>query len=232
MNFTAKIALALVASTTTGVVAFPMVAAAGPNTGSTAAAVSIKFQKSGGEGGFTITPGSNANGGGSGIQELSAAVATGETSAIAESKSSKRGTSATANGYSAPVTLSYETYNDSSKIQATSESAAYSEFKAQAAIDFAAGQKNSQSVSIYDVEKLSLTTKGKKVTNLTKEEIESVKARANSEANLKLAASVKASASQSATSKQSGSVSNSSVGTSYEYTGSSAGLHYLPAVVK
>jgi hypothetical protein len=232
MNFTAKIALALVASTTAGVVAFPMVAAAGPNTGSTAAAVSIKFQKSGGHGGFTINPGSTATGGGSGIQELSAAVATGETSANAEAKSSKRGTSATAHGYSAPVTLSYETHNDRIKIQSASESAAYSEFKAQAAIDFAAGQKNSQSVSIYEVEKLSLTTKGKKVTNLTKEEIESLKARANSEANLKLAASVKASASQSATHKQSASVSKSSVGTSYEYTGSSAGLHYLPAVVK
>ncbi|WP_310428913.1 hypothetical protein [Chamaesiphon sp. VAR_48_metabat_135_sub] len=232
MNFTAKIALALVASTTAGVVAFPMVAAAGPNTGSTAAAVSIKFQKSGGSGSFTITPGSTANGGGSGIQELSAAVATGETSAFAESKSSKRGTSATANGYSAPVTLSYETYNSQTKMQMASESTANSEFKAQAAIEFAAGQKASESLSIYEVEKLSRTTKGKKVTNLTKEEIESIKYRANSEANLKLAASANASASQSNTGKQSSSSSTSSVGTSYEYTGSSAGLHYLPAVVK
>lgn len=232
MNFTTKIALALVASTTAGVVAYPMVAAAGPNTGSTAAAVSIKFQKSGGNGGFTITPGSTATGGGSGIQELSAAVATGETSATAEAKSNKRGTSATANGYSAPVTLSYETYNTQTKVQGSSESAAYSEFKAQAAIDFAAGQKNSQSVSFFESDRLSLTTKGKKVTNLTTESIESAKARANSEANVKLAASLDASASQSATNKESAAVSTSSVGTNYQYTGSSAGLQFLPAVVK
>jgi hypothetical protein len=232
MNFTTKIALALVAGTTAGVVAYPMVATAGPSTGSTAAAVSIKFQKSGGNGGFTINPGSTANGGGSGIQELSAAVATGETKANAEAKSNKHGTSATANGYSAPVSLSYETHNDLTKVQATSESTAYSEFKAQAAIDFAAGQKTSQSVAILDVEKLSLTTKGKKVTNLTKEEIEAAKATANSEANLKLAASAQASASQSSTNKQSGSSLSSSVGTSYQYSGSSAGLQYLPAVVK
>jgi hypothetical protein len=232
MNFTTKIALALVAGTTAGVVAYPMVAAAGPTTGSTAAAVSIKFQKSGGNGSFTINPGSTAAGNGSGIQELSAAVATGETSANAEAKSSKHGTSATAHGYSAPVTLSYETYNNQTKVQATSETNAYSDFKAQAAIDFAAGQKNSQSASLYEVEKISLTTKGKKVTNLTKEEIESAKSSANSEANVKLAASLNASASQSATNKQSGTASNSSVGTNYQYTGSSAGLHYLPAVVK
>ena len=231
MNFTTKIALAFVATTTAGVVAYPMVAAAGPTTGSTAAAVSIKFQKSG-TGSFTITPGSTATGGGSGIQELSAAVATGETSANAEAKSTKQGTAATANGYSAPVTLSYETHNDLTKVQVASESTAYSEFKAQAALDFAASQKNSQSASAIEIEKLSLTTKGKKVTNLTKEEIEAAKSTASSEANVKLAASVQASASQSATNKASGSGSNSSVGTSYQYSGSSAGLQYLPAVVK
>ena len=231
MNFTSKIVLALVASTTAGVVAYPMVAAAGPTTGSTAAAVSIKFQKSG-TGSFTITPGSTATGGGSGIQELSAAVATGETNANAEAKSTKKGTSATANGYSAPVFLTYETHNDLTKIQVASESTSYSDFKAQAAIDFAAGQKTAKSVSFLEVEKLSLTTKGKKVTTLTKEEIEAAKATATSEANLKLVASVQASASQSATNKQSGSGSTSSVGTSYQYSGSSAGLQYLPAVVK
>jgi peroxiredoxin family protein len=231
MNFTSKIVLALVASTTAGVVAYPMVAAAGPTTGSTAAAVSIKFQKSG-TGGFTITPGSTATGGGSGIQELSAAVATGETKASAEAKSTKQGTTATANGYSAPVYLTYETHNDLTKIQAASESTAYSEFKAQAAIDFAAGKKTSQTVSFLEVEKLSLTTKGKKVTALTKEEIEAAKATASSEANVKLAASVQASASQSSTTKESGTAYDSSVGTSYQYSGSSAGLQYLPAVVK
>ncbi|WP_295615056.1 hypothetical protein [Chamaesiphon sp. GL140_3_metabinner_50] len=229
MNFTTKIALALVA-TTAGF--FPMVANANPSTGSTAAAVSIKFQKSGGNGGFTITPGSTATGGGSGIQELSAAVATGETSAIAEANSNKQGTSATANGYSAPVTLSYETFNNLTKVKASSESTAYSEFKAQAAIDFAAGQKNSQSASLFEAERLSLTTKGKKVTNLTTEAIEAAKSSSSSDANVKLVASLNASASQSATNKQSGSASFSAVGTNYQYTGSSAGLQFLPAVVK
>jgi hypothetical protein len=231
MNFT-KIALALVATTTAGVVAYPMVAAAGPTTGSTAAAVSIKFQKSGGNGNFTINPGSTATGGGSGIQELSAAVATGETLATAESKSNKQGTSATANGFSAPVTLSYETFNNQSKVQGTSESTSNSEFKAQAAVDFAAAQKSSQSSSLFESEKLSLTTKGKKVTNLTVEQIEAAKAAASSEANVKLTASLNASASQSATKKDSASIATSSVGTNYQYTGSSTGLQFLPAVVK
>ncbi len=203
MNFTTKIALALVATTTAGVAAFPMVAAAGPNTGSTAAAVSIKFQKSGGTGNFTITPGSTANGGGSGVQELSAAVATGETLATAESKSNKQGTSATANGFSAPVTLSYETFNNQTKVQGNSESTSNSEFKAQAAIDFAAAQKSSQSASSFEAERLSLTTKGKKVTTLTTEAIEAAKSASSSDANVKLTASLNASASQSATKKDS-----------------------------
>jgi hypothetical protein len=232
MNFTTKIALALVASTTAGVVAYPMVATAGPSTGSTAAAVSIKFQKSGGTGNFTINPGSTATGGGSGIQELSAAVATGETSATAEAKSNKQGTSATANGFSAPVTLTYETFNNQSKIQGTSESTSNSEFKAQAAVDFAAAQKTSQSLATLDVEKLSLTTKGKKVTNLTTEQIEALKSSSSSDANVKLTASLNASASQSATRKDSASITTSSVGTNYQYAGSSAGLQFLPAVVK
>jgi hypothetical protein len=232
MNFTTKIALALVASTTAGVVAYPMVATAGPSTGSTAAAVSIKFQKSGGTGNFTINPGSTATGGGSGIQELSAAVATGETSATAEAKSNKQGTSATANGFSAPVTLTYETFNNQIKVQSASESTTNSEFKAQAAIDFAAAQKTSQSMATLDVEKLSLTTKGKKVTNLTTEAIEAAKSSSSSDANVKLVASLNASASQSAASKQSASGSASSVGTNYQYAGSSAGLQFLPAVVK
>ncbi|WP_310484750.1 hypothetical protein [Chamaesiphon sp. VAR_48_metabat_403] len=230
MNFTTKIALALVA--TTAGIASPMVANAGPTTGSTAAAVSIKFQKSGGTGNFTINPGSTATGGGSGIQELSAAVATGETLATAAAQSNKKGTSATANGFSAPVTLSYETFNTQSKVQGSSESTSNSEFKAQAAVDFAAAQKSSQSASFFESERLSLTTKGKKVTNLTVEQIEAAKAAASSEANVKLTASLNASASQSATKKDSATISGSSVGTNYQYTGSSAGLQYLPAVVK
>jgi hypothetical protein len=232
MNFTSKIALALVASTTAGVVAYPMVASAGPTTGSTAAAVSIKFQKSNGSGSFTIVPGSNAAGGGTGVQELSAAVATGETSATAAAQSSKKGTSATANGYSAPVTLTYETINNLTKTQSSLEVATNSQFNAQAAIEFAAGQKNSQSAAAFEAEKLSITTKGKKVTTLTKEEIEAAKSASSSETNVKLVANAQASASQSASAKQSGQSSIAQTGTSYQYTGSSAGLQFLPAVVK
>ncbi len=230
MNFTAKIALALVASTTAGIIA-PMVASAAPITGSTAAAVSIKFQKSG-TGGLSITPGSTATGGGSGIQELSAAVATGETNATAKAQSTKKGTSADANGYSAPVYFSYETHNDVTKMQSASDYAYRSDFKAQAAIEFAAGQKNTQSASSFEAEKLSVTTKGKKVTTLTQQEIEAAKSASSSEANLKLVASAQASASQSGNGKDSSQSFTSDTGTSYQYSGSSAGLQYLPAVVK
>lgn len=230
MNFTTKIALVLIAGTA-GVIANPIIASANP-TGSTAAAVSIKFQKSGGDGSFTINPGSTATGGGNGIQELSAAVATGETSAHAQAQSNRKGTSATANGYSAPVTLSYETFSIQSKVQGSSESTAYSEFKAQAALEFASAQKNSQSASMFQADRLNLTTKGKKVTNLNTEAIKSATSEASSDGTVKLNASLDASASQSATNKQSAAASNSSVGTNYQYTGSSAGLQFLPSVVK
>jgi predicted regulator of Ras-like GTPase activity (Roadblock/LC7/MglB family) len=231
MNFTAKIVLAIVASTTAGAVASPMVATAGPTTGSTAAAVSIKFQKSG-TGNLSIAPGSTTSAGGSGIQELSAAVATGETKASAEAQSTNKGTSATANGYSQPVYFSYETHNDLTTKKSSSDYAYKSDFKAEAAIEFAAGQKTSSSFYGSETEKLSIAAKGKKVTTLTAEEITVLKAKAASEANLKLVASAEASASKSGSGSQSSQSSVSEVGTSYEYKGSSAGLQFLPALVK
>jgi hypothetical protein len=232
MKFTSKIALALIASTTAGIAAYPMTAAANPVTGSTAAAVSIKFQKSGASGGFSIAPGSNATGGGTGVQELSAAVATGETSATANAHSTHQGTSANANGYSAPVYFSYETHNDVTKSNISAENVTKSEFKAQAAIEFAANQKTSNSHYSSETEKINVTTKGHKLTNLSKEEIEVAKSKATSAANLKLVASAEASAAQSASSKNATQSTQSEVGTSYEYSGSSAGLKYLPALVK
>jgi hypothetical protein len=84
--------------------------AAMAETGATAAAVSIKFHNccANSNGRFSITPGGNASGGGSGVSELSAAVATGETSATANSTSGVSGTTANAAGWSAPVNFSYE----------------------------------------------------------------------------------------------------------------------------
>ena len=103
MNFTSKLTIAIA----TAAAICPIAANASPvvSTGSTAAAVSIKFQNYEGgstSGNFSINPGANAKGGGTGVQELSAAVATGETKANAESTSSFFGTTATAKGYSAP----------------------------------------------------------------------------------------------------------------------------------
>jgi hypothetical protein len=231
MNFTAKIALALVAGTTAIGCGYPLAASANPVTGSTAAAVSIKFHKSG-SGNFSINPGGNSSGGGNGVQELSAAVATGETEATAKAQSSHHGTSADARGYSAPVTLTYETYNSQTKNQSSEESAAQSEFKAQAAIEFAAGQKKSVSIYNSETEKINKTTKGRKVTNFSKEEIDIAKSKETSEDSVKLVASGEASASQSESSKMSSQSSTSNVGTVYEYKGSSAGLQFLPALVK
>jgi hypothetical protein len=231
MKLTAKIALALAAGTTAVAFGYPTAVSANPVTGSTAAAVSIKFHKSG-TGDFSINPGGNTSGGGSSVQELSAAVATGETEATANSQSSKKGTSADARGYSKPVTLTYETYNSQEKTQATGEASSQSEFKAQAAIEFAAGQKNSSSSFSSDTEKVSKITKGKKGSNFSKEEIEIDKSKQSSEENVKLVASGEASASASETSKTSEKSSSSSVGTLYEYKGSASGLQFLPALVK
>jgi hypothetical protein len=110
MNFTSKLTLAVVAAATL----CPIAAYAGPMTGSTAAAVSIKFNdcKCGTAGSATIAPGGTTNGGGTGVKELSAAVATGETSAQANSASQRWGTTATADGFSQPVTFKYVTTNN------------------------------------------------------------------------------------------------------------------------
>jgi hypothetical protein len=122
MNFPSKLTIAIAAAS----IICPIAANASPvvSTGSTAAAVSIKFQSYRGgptNGNFTMNPGTNASGGGSGVQELSAAVATAETKATAESSSSRSGTKATAKGYSAPVSFKYTTNSDVSNSNQQSE---------------------------------------------------------------------------------------------------------------
>lgn len=230
MNFTSKIALALVASTTAAIVA-PLAASANPVTGSTAAAVSIKFGKHG-NGGFSITPGSNANGGGNNVQELSAAVATGETVANAKAQSTRQGTSADAHGYSAPVYFSYSTHNNTAKAQYSLDAASKAEYKEQAAIEFAAKSKESASSITSITASDSLTTKGRKIVKSKTEGAAYEEVKAAAEANVKLNANAQASASESASRKESASTDSKHTGTSYEYSGSSAGMQFLPPLVK
>jgi hypothetical protein len=237
MKFSSK----LTAVVATAAIFCPISAYANPvSTGSTAAAVSIKFQdcKCGPtSGNFSINPGGNANGGGTGVQELSAAVATGETKATAKSASNKSGTTANAYGYSAPVNFSYRTYSDVSNRTYSSEYTQNSEYKEQAAIEFAAKQKNSESTSASETEKVSLLKKGYydskgNYIKYNSSETETSKSSSSSDGSLSLKANGQASASQSsASTKYSASNSNEN-GTSYEYTGSSAGLSFIPAIVK
>jgi hypothetical protein len=163
MNFTSKLTLALAAGSFLCPIAAYAGPTTGPTTGSTAAAVSIKFQdcKCGPtSGNFTINPGSSANGSGTGVQELSAAVATGETSAEAnagtktgksvelkkgEYGSNSGGTNASAKGWSQPVTFSYVSTSDvSSKKDTRDYSYSYKSQVNQEA-DSASSKKKSNS---------------------------------------------------------------------------------------
>jgi hypothetical protein len=138
MNLSSKIALALLAGSTAATVGYPMVASALPATGSTAAAVSIKFQDTGATvGNATLNPGGTTNAtGNNGVKELSAAVATGESTAKANSSSGSStsvivgntlvgtntvGTSASAEGFSQPVKFSYTNTSDVSNVRNYSE---------------------------------------------------------------------------------------------------------------
>lgn len=202
MKFSSKLTLAIAATSVASIV-FPIAAYAGPSTGSTAAAVSIKFNdcKCGpNNGNFSITPGGNANGAGSGIKELSAAVATGETRATAESAARYSGTDAYAEGYSKPVSFTYETHSDVSNKTYKSKYDYDSEYKLQAEIEFEAKVKKPHS---------SANSK---------------------EGSLSLNASGEASAVESVSDKTSKTYGSTETGTSYHYTGSSAGLSYIPII--
>jgi hypothetical protein len=236
MNFSSKLTVAMATAAT---VLFPLAASANPvSTGSTAAAVSIKFQecKCGPtSGNFSIDPGRNTNGGGSGVQELSAAVATGETKAKANAASNKSGTTANAYGYSAPVSFSYRSYSDVSNRQYRSEYAQSSEYKEQAAIEFAANSKKSRSQS--ESEKVALEKKGggyydDKGKYVEYRRSETEQSASNSERSLSGKASAQASAAENSSGKESKESASNKNGTSYSYTGSSAGLSFIPAIVK
>ena len=237
MKFSSKLTLAIAATSVASIV-FPIAAYAGPSTGSTAAAVSIKFNdcKCGPtNGNFSITPGGNAGGGGSGIKELSAAVATGETSAKANSAASYSGTNANAEGYSKPVSFTYKTHSDVSNKTYKSEYAYDSEYKEQAAIAFAANVKKTQSLDTSDTEKVDLLKKGYYDRNgeyikYSSSDIETYSSASSKEGDLTLKANGQASAVESGSGKTSKVYGSTETGTSYDYTGSSAGLSYIPII--
>jgi hypothetical protein len=238
MSLNAKIAIVLTAATT---VFAPIAANAGEtSTGATAAAVSIKFndcsKKCGGtEGGFSITPGGNTTGFGSGVRELSAAVATGETSAVAMSSSNRFGTSASANGYSAPVSFSYEVIKsyDSNKFGLDITSS--SKYTQEAALEYAANSKESNYYKFSkDAAGYDKSSKGKKGGSSESgyETSKDVKKGSSSESNKSVNASYEASATnnQSTTLATENNSSYSRVG--YTYTGPSAAIKNLPAIGK
>ncbi len=237
MNFTSKLTIAIAAAAAI----CPIAANASPvvSTGSTAAAVSIKFQdcKCGPtSGNFSITPGANANGAGTGVQELSAAVATGETKAKAESASNRSGTTATAKGYSAPVTFKYTTTSDVSTLDKQSEYAYRSEYKEQAAIEFAAAQKNSDFLKSSESEKIDLLKKGYyrngKYIKYSSSEMAALETLKTTDGSLKINAKGEASVLVNETGKKSKVTNENDRTTNYEYTGTSAGLSFIPAIPK
>jgi hypothetical protein len=237
MNFPSKLTIAIA----TAAAICPIAANASPvvSTGSTAAAVSIKFKDCNcgpTSGNFTINPGATASGGGSGVQELSAAVATGETLAKANSESNRSGTTAYAKGYSTPVTFKYTTNSDVSNKDRRSEYTYRSEYKEQAAIEFAAAQKNSAFLKASYSEQIDLLKKGYyrdgKYIKYTSSEMAALEASRMSEGSLTLKANGQASALSTGSSKESKVTSKTDKDTSYEYTGSSAGLNFIPAIPK
>jgi hypothetical protein len=237
MNFLSKLTLTMA----TASVFSPIVANASPvvSTGSTAAAVSIKFHDcrcGTTSGNFSINPGANASGGGTGVKELSAAVATGETKANADSSSSRYGTTASAKGYSAPVHFKYTTYSDVNNSNRRSEYTYKNDYKAQAAIEFAAAQKNAEFLSASAEKQVELLKKGYyrdgKYIEYSRSEMLALEASRNNEASLTLKANGQASALSTGNSQKSKVTSHNHQETSYEYKGSSAGLHSIPSIPK
>lgn len=237
MNFLSKLTLTMA----TASVFSPIVANASPvvSTGSTAAAVSIKFHDcrcGTTSGNFSINPGANASGGGTGVQELSAAVATGETKANADSSSNRYGTTASAKGYSAPVRFTYTTNSDVNNSNRRSEYTYKNEYKAQAAIEFAAAQQNAEFLSASADKQVDLLKKGYyrdgKYIEYSRSEMLALEASRTKDASLTLTASGQASALSTGTGQKSKVTSNNYRETTYEYTGSSAGLSFIPAIPK
>ena len=269
MNFTSKVTLALAA----GSVLCPIAAYAGPMTGTTAAAVSIKFHdcNCGGNGYFSIVPGGTANGGGAGVKELSAAVATGETTSEANSSTKSGeyyGTTASAKGYSVPVTFSYLNTSDVSNSKNTRDYTSYDTSQYNQASQSAGSEKQSSYESANGANSTngsaSNGTKGKGTSNnITNNNGGSLAS--NGSGNSYTTSGGKKSTSYSTSnnssngnnsSTKSGNVDSSSNQsqnsqdgqnsgqtdntlntlnttsnrTSYDYTGSSAGLSYIPMI--
>jgi hypothetical protein len=232
--FNSKLAIAIAAAA----LLTPFAAKAGEtsSTGATAAAVSIKFNDcgkcGGGSGSFSITPGGNTTGGGTGVRELSAAVATGETSAKAQASSSRSGTSASANGYSAPVTFSYEVVKktDSSKLGFDNQYS--SEYKKEAALEYASkNKKSSYSEYSKDAEGYSKYTKGKKGYSSESgyETSKDAKSGSASEDGKSVKASYEASATEKGSTTLATENNSTYSRTGYTYTGPSAAIKHLPA---
>ena len=237
MNFPSKLTIAIA----TAAAICPIAANASPvvSTGSTAAAVSIKFQnyeRGSTSGNFSINPGANANGSGTGVQELSAAVATGETKAKAESASRSSGTTASAKGYSEPVSFKYITTSDVSNSNKQSEYAYLSNYKVKAAIEFAAAQENYEFLTASASKQVDLLKKGYyrngKYIQYNSTEMAALEASRSSEATLTINASGKASALESGSGNKSKVTTDNYRTTNYEYTGTSAGLSFIPAIPK
>jgi hypothetical protein len=267
MNFTSKLTLAVVTAATL----CPIAAYAGPMTGSTAAAVSIKFNdcKCGtSSGSSTIAPGGTTNASGTGVKELSAAVATGETSAKANSASQHWGTTATADGFSHPVTFKYVTTNNTLHSVDTRDYASASQSQYNQQSQAASGEKQSN----YATDNTANSTTGA-ATNGTKGKGTSNNVTANlssgvgsggvsssqtssrgknsssystsSNTGSGSASSTKGGnsdnsrsqsgnsqngSSSSSTDKTSNVLNTAQSGTSYEYTGTSAGLSFIPVI--
>jgi hypothetical protein len=265
MNFPSKLTLAVA----TAAVLCPIAAYAGPTTGSTAAAVSIKFDGTAASGYSTIAPGGTTSTGGSnGIKELSAAVATGESSAIATSSSYVGGTNSSANGWSAPVTFNYTTSSDVSNKADTLEN--YSKYQTQnnsnyqsAYVDKNTGYNTSNEANATNAGATN-GTKGKAATDNRSSNNAGGTGSSGSDSS-QTSSSDKDSSSYSTANNnssgnkngtfgsssdknggQSGSAQNSTSGntdiktsnilnttntrTNYNYTGSSAGLSYIPII--
>jgi hypothetical protein len=224
MSFSTKIAVIIA----TAAIFSPMAAFA--DTGSTAAAVSIKFNShSNTTGKFSITPGGNASGSGTGISELSAAVATGETSAMADSASSKNGTTANANGWSAPVTFGYEASTVNTSNQSNYQYTAASKYEQQAALAFATNQSQYQHSSGQSSKDATLAIIKKSVKGSLSNQSSNQSA-SGSNGSISLNASLKDSATSNHTGSGSSTSTSKETATAYHYSGPATGLKFLPVV--
>jgi hypothetical protein len=108
-----KFAIAVLALGTIATTINPLAAMAAPIIGSTAAAVSIKFQDAGTtSGNFSLNPSGAGTTNVIGVKEISAAIATGETRATAGSYATDTTTNATSEGYSQPAVFKYNSSSD------------------------------------------------------------------------------------------------------------------------